>query len=299
MKQKNLHLGYDIGGTKIELILLDDKSQVLFQKRLPTERDKGYEHILSVLKALFQDCLAKTHISSESIASIGLALPGTVDPQPQIMVIGNTRVLEGKDITKDLLHTLNINIPIFTANDANCFAFAEFHAGAGKALGAHNMVGVILGTGVGGGVIIDGKIYSGTRGSAGEIGHIFLKTKNQKCYCGQMDCAELSLSGSGLHAAFFEETGKKESASVILQNEKFAEKYRQDLALFLGRLANIFDPDCFVLGGGVSKTDTIYNNLESLMIPHLFYKNNPPKILKHGISDSAGSLGAALLYKLN
>lgn len=300
MTTKNsIHLGYDIGGTKTELAALDGNSQVLFQKRLPTERDKGYEHILSVLKTLFFDFLKETNTPIETVSTIGFALPGSVNPKTQTMTIGNTRVLENKPLIKDFLNILNIDIPTYAANDANCFALAECQLGVGKNSLIQNMVGIILGTGVGGGLVVDRKAYAGARGAAGEIGHIFLKATNEVCYCGQSGCAELTLSGTGLQKAYFDKTSQSQSASVILRDPHFLTEYKSNLALFLAKLTNIFDPDCFVLGGGVSKTDTIYNNLESLMIPHLFYKNNPPKILKHGISDSAGSLGAALLYKLN
>lgn len=292
---QTFRIGYDIGGTKTEITLLSSEKKVLFQLRSPTERDLGYEHILSVLKNLFFECLKDQKISSKDIASIGLALPGSVDPISQKMLVGNTRILEGKDIKKDLQKTLALEIPIFTENDANCFALAECLYGAGKNLKSKNMVGIILGTGVGGGIIIDGKIHSGRRGAAGEIGHTFLKKQNKPCYCGQADCAELFLSGTGVQEEYFAEKKEKLSTSVIFQNEKYLSQYKNDLALFLARLTNILDPDYFVLGGGVSKADSIYPDLEKLMIPHLFYKENPPKIYKHQISDSAGSIGAALL----
>lgn len=269
-------VGFDIGGTKTEIVLLNSQNEIVFKLREPTERDKGYPHILSVLKKLFFACLENQKLKTSDIASIGLALPGTVNPQTEVMEIGNTRILEGKDIKKDLLNTLNIDIPIWGENDANCFALAECHMGAGKNLG-QNMVGIILGTGVGGGVILNGKIYSGRRGSAGEIGHTFLKKQNLKCYCDQEDCTELFLNGEG-----FKKSGLK--------------TYKEDLGLFLGRLTNILDPDYFVLGGGVSQVDDLYVGIEELILPHLFYKKNPPKVLKHKISDSAGGIGAALLH---
>ncbi len=274
-----LLIGYDIGGTKIEIVLVSGEA-VLFKKRLPTERDRGYAHILRVLVALFEDCLRGQNLKPTDISSIGLGLPGSVDPQSQKMLKGNTQVLAGKDVKGDLLKALNISIPVFTENDANCFALAETILGVGKHISNPNIVGVILGTGVGGGIIINGKIYSGKRGSGGEIGHIPLIGKDQKpCWCGQKDCAELYLSGSGL----------KESGIAC---------YKQDLAHFIARLINIFDPHVVVLGGGVSLEDKIYEGLEALVASHLFYAPNPPPILKHKISDSAGGIGAALLGQI-
>lgn len=299
LNYKSLFMGYDIGGTKIELVLLNSNHEILFQKRAPTDRDRGYQHVLTVIKSLFDECLNDQKISAENISSIGLALPGMVDPETEMMMLGNTHVLEEKPLKTDILNTLNINIPIRAENDANCFALAECHLGAGKDFSTKNMVGIILGTGVGGGIVIHGKAYSGKRGSAGEIGHLFLNPPegqaSEQCYCGQWDCAELYLSGTGLQKAYLKETGEQASASIILKNQKFLDLYRKNLGKFLGRLANTLDPEYFVIGGGVSKSDVIYEGLTEHMLPHLFYKKNPPKILKHKISDSAGSIGAALL----
>lgn len=275
-KKASLHLGYDIGGTKTEIVLLNSSREILFQLREPTRRELGYDHILSVLKKLFDCCLIDQKITSKDISTIGLALPGTVDPRSQKMLIGNTQVLEGKDIKSDVLKTLGLHVPIWAENDANCFALAECHYGVGKNISSQNMVGIILGTGVGSGIVLNGKIHSGRRGAAGEVGHTFLKKNNKECYCGQLDCAELYLSGEGF-----------KNCDII--------EYKENLALFLAKLTNTLDPDYFVLGGGVSKTNELYSNLENLMKPHLFYKENSPPILKHQLTDSAGSIGAALL----
>lgn len=298
MNSQKLYIGYDIGGTKTEIILIDGSNSILFQERMPTDRDLGYQHILSVLKDLFESCLNHQNLTREEISSIGLALPGSVDPFSQKMLIGNTRILEGKPIKEDLLKTLNINVPVYTENDANCFALAECHFGVGKNISSKNMIGIILGTGIGGGILIDGKILRGKRGSAGEIGHTQIdsnqKTQNH-CYCGQKACVENYISGPGFQKYYFEKTKIEASTSEIFQDEKFLMLYKEDLARFLGSLTNILDPDYFVLGGGVSKSDLLYPGLQDLMVPHLFYKKDPPKILKHALSDSAGSLGAALL----
>lgn len=301
MGAKKLYIGYDIGGTKTEIVLIDDSKKILFQERMPTNRDLGYEQILSVLKSLFDACLDSLKIKPSEITSLGLALPGSVDPATQKMLIGNTRILEGKSIKEDLLNALSIDIPVYTENDANCFALAECHFGVGKNLPSQNMVGIILGTGVGGGIITNGKILRGKRGSAGEIGHTQLNSVqgvHHDCYCGQKDCVENYLSGTGFQEYYFEKTKQVASTSQIFQNKEFLMLYKEDLARFLGSLTNILDPDYFVLGGGVSKSDLLYPDLENLMIPHLFYKKDPPKIFKHALTDSAGSIGAALLGTL-
>lgn len=292
---RKILVGFDIGGTKIEIIVLSEERKVLFQSRLPTDRHLGYEHILSVIKNLFDLGLDHLKISGKDVSSIGLALPGAVDPKTQRMIKGNTRVLEGKDLAGDVLKNLKISIPIYVENDANCFALAEHFYGAGKNLKSKNMIGVILGTGLGGGIVINGKVYSGSRGTAGEIGHTFFKATGKVCYCGQKDCVELYLSGTGVQEEYFKDTQERLSTSQIFKNEKYLESYKEDLAFFLGKLTNILDPDYFVLGGGVSKPDALYEGLEELMQPYLFHKENAPKVYKHQISDSAGSIGAALL----
>jgi fructokinase len=211
------------------------------------------------------------------------------------MTLGNTRVLEDKPIQKDFKNLLQKDVPILTENDANCFALAEYHLGAGTQHKIKNLVGVILGTGVGGGIVIGGKILKGKRGSAGEIGHTFFKKTGLECYCGQKDCAESYLSGTGFEAYYLEKTGIKKPLQEIFQEPAFFDIYKKDLAAFLGQMTNVLDPDAFVLGGGISLQDGLYENIHEFMVPHLFYKKNPPEILKHAISDSAGGIGAALL----
>lgn len=188
-----IRIGFDIGGTKTEIVLVKTTDvcgqgggslriagtgshvEILSKKRCFTERDKGYPHILNLLKELFESELLANGLLVKDIASIGLALPGSVEPFSQKMLLGNTHILEGHDICCDLQEILNLpkDIPIKAENDANCFALAEALLGAGR--GYKNIVGIILGTGVGGGIIVHNQILKGRRGCAGEIGHNFLK----------------------------------------------------------------------------------------------------------------------------
>lgn len=289
----NLRIGIDIGGTKIELLALNENSKVVFKQRLPTQRELGYQHILNQIQQLFK-ILFKELNTEAKILSVGISMPGTVDPQKKIMPLGNTRVLENKHIINDIQEKLKLNCDFFIENDANCFALAEYSHGL--KLDQSSLLGVILGTGVGGGLIVNGKIHRGLRGSAAEIGHISLFEAYEECYCGQSGCVEQYLSGKGLEREFFNKTKKELSSIEILSLSEEQRKYQQRLARTLGVLVNVLDPEYIVLGGGISLQSFLYENLEELLTPHLFYKNNPPKVLKHQVSDSSGSLGACLLY---
>ncbi len=288
-------IGYDIGGTKIELVILEFKSKkIIYKKRVPTERERGYRNILSKVSGLFREALLKTQITPKQINSIGFALPGSV--QNEIMIRGNTQVLEGKPIKKDLQKILRFK-SLYFENDANCFALAEHTLGVGKRLKARSSVGIILGTGMGSGMIIADKIFSGKRGTAGEIGHIPISGHSIKCYCGQKDCSELYLSGPGFKSyvqKYIQKHAKSDESAEILIS-KYKGLYKKILAKQIAATINFLDPDYVVLGGGISRNHFLYKGLNQLVRPHLFVRKSAPPILKHKISDSAGSVGAALL----
>lgn len=284
--------GYDIGGTKIELVILrSSDKKVIYRVRTPTERHKGYHHILKKIKHLFVEALDSTGIKKTQITSVGFALPGTV--KNDVMILGNTRVLEGKPIKKDLQKILGFKHLHFE-NDANCFAWAEHNLGVGKKLKANCSVGFILGTGMGAGFIIHNKIFSGKRGAAGEIGHIPISHNSLRCYCGQKDCAELYLSGPGFKN-YLKKQGLQSDRPTSDLITKYIKIYQKFLALKIGTVINTLDPDYIVLGGGLSKNKNIYKNLNKLVRSHLFIKKSPPPVYRHRLSDSAGSVGASLL----
>lgn len=285
-------LGYDIGGTKIELVILrSTDKKIIYQERLPTERHKGYRHILKQILKLFKKALLYTNIQKSQICSIGFALPGSVINN--VMILGNTRALENKPIKKDLQKLLKFQ-RLFFENDANCFALAEHKLGVGKKRKAEASVGFILGTGMGSGIIIDSKIFSGRRGAAGEIGHIPITPDGPSCYCGQKGCAELYLSGPGFKS-YLKTLNFSSDLSTDQLIKKYGSIYKKLLAKKIAATINYLDPDFIVLGGGISKSPTLYRGLKKLVAPHLFIRKSPPPILRHKISDSAGSVGAALL----
>jgi fructokinase len=196
-------------------------------------------------------------------------------------------MFKGHHFVSDLATALGAKAAtIHTENDANCFALAEVFFGAGMLFEKETKIprrqqigiGVIIGTGTGSGIVVEGRILRGARGAGGEVGHITLHEGGDDCYCGRKGCAEQYLSGPALKA-----------------HGGDLKAYVKDLGLFLGQLTNAFDPHWFVLGGGVSKESVIYQEIDRMIEPHLFIKQRAPRVYKHQISDDAGLLGAALL----
>jgi fructokinase len=331
-------LGVDIGGTKMEssLIKLSDSQnlpnpialeeshiksfEILSRKRIPTERESGYEDILTRLNSLIMNTISESKVSPSELKQVGIGLPGSVHPQELKMIQGNSQVFEGKSVKEDLLilikDSLGIQPTISINNDANCFALAESLGGAGLQykddygvqFKEQTSIGIILGTGCGGGVLINGHLLNGKMGGGGEIGHTVLYKDGRDCYCGRKGCAELYLSGSGFELSFnlkntsmSEDTIKaKEIFNLIEKTDDETAKqvlstYQEDLLTFICNLSNIFDPHFFVLGGGLSNQDAIYQSLEEDLKHINFLKEHTPKIYKNKLGDSAGVLGAALL----
>ncbi len=311
-------IGLDIGGTKIEAVLIEKKGlKNIWSKRLPTERQKGYEQVLLKITTLLIDLYKENNLLVEQVDGLGVGLPGSVHPITKKMLTGNTALFVGRDLEADLRKNLPFskNFRIIFDNDANCFSLAETYLGAGQSYyqetgippQKQNSLGIILGTGCGTGIIVEGKIYVGKNGGAGEAGHSELITGGAPCYCGRNGCAEQYLSGPSLEAAFnsriYSQIEKRPSAKEIFElfsNEDpiaiaIVKQYQRHLAKFIGNLNNILDLDYFVLGGGVSQAEAIYQNLEVMAAQHSFIPGLKPKIYKHGLSEGAGSLGAALL----
>jgi fructokinase len=237
-------------------------------------------------------------------ARVGLGTPGVLDPILQTMKNCNSTALNGQPLKKDLEEKLGI--PCVLANDANCFALAETHWGVvkEKAPDAQLVFGIIMGTGVGGGIVVNGHVWNGKQGIAGEWGHNFLDESGGPCYCGKTGCVETVLSGPGLQRYYKSITGSMLSLKDILNhalqgNDPAAIKTIDRLNHFFGKavsvITNLLDPDVIVVGGGVGNIDSIYTaGVESL---HTFIFNNrvDVQILKPSLGDSAGVFGAAAL----
>ncbi len=309
---KKYLLGIDIGGTKMEICFLPledniDISHIVGRCRTHTERDQGYEHALENLAKLIQTEMNHLGLKKEQLQAVGIGLPGTVDPHSGEMVHGNSRIFENRPIKKDLAKVLELSCPFYTANDANCFALAEIKLGAGKKHYEENpsknqmAIGVILGTGCGGAIIVNGQVLTGANGG-GEIGHHVLHPEGPTCYCGLKGCAESFVSGSGIERLYEAEFKASKKAATIFaeygmnyQSDWAIKKYKEYLELFLINLTNSIDPDFFVLGGGVSKQKIIYEDLEKNLRQRCFYPKTKVRVYQHQLGDSAGVIGAALL----
>ncbi len=313
-------LGIDIGGTKTEVCLLelqDEKNfesyQILSRERIETRNFEPLEAFLPRLQEQVETTLASHSLKVAQLSGIGMGIPGSIDPKKQVMLQGNLGFLKDVPLPETFKKLFSWSGEIIFDNDANCFVLAEAYLGTGlkwaKAHGVKlddlSIVGITLGTGVGGGLFIDGKILRGRRGGAGEIGHMTLIESGRPCYCGKAGCAEQYLSGAGLEASYVERTRGKDlkSAPEIFKlasaNDPHAilavESYRDSLILFLSNLSNILDPHLIVLGGGLSSQTSLYDGIESRLSSSCFLSLDPPSVLKNGAGDSSGVLGAALL----
>ncbi|GAA5037036.1 sugar kinase [Marivirga lumbricoides] len=293
--------GIDLGGTKIEGVVLKSKDnpEVLLRKRIPTEASKGYEHIVGRIKLLIEQMSDEI---GQKPTTIGIGTPGSTDPETQLLKNSNSTSLNNQPLQKDLERILGI--PVIMANDANCFAIAEARMGIvmEKFPDAKVVFGVIMGSGVGGGLVVNGHIINGKHGITGEWGHIFLDEDGEDCYCGKHGCVETILSGPALQRYYEKISGEQKSLKEIiadLDNDQHAQKTLDRLIYFFGKglsaIINIIDPDVIVLGGGVGNISTLYNEGVDSVEKFTFNPEMKTPILAPKLGDSAGVFGAAFL----
>ena len=286
-------IGIDLGGTKIEGILVDETFETIERKRIPTNQDDGYDSILQSIKNLI---LELTHESDEKF-SIGICTPGALSLNSGLIKNSNTQCLIGKDLRNDLQNILHHDVSI--ENDANCFALAEARLGAGK--NSNLIFGVIMGTGVGGGIIIDGKIHHGRTNIAGEWGHHCLHDEGNSCYCGNRGCVETYISGPALEKNWSQLSNLNQSLPEIIQNTdnpnfvNWKKTFLNNFGLSLANVIDILDPDMIVLGGGVSNIDFLYDEGKNFVYEKVFSDTIDTPIVKNKLGDSAGVFGACLL----
>jgi len=286
-------IGIDLGGTKIEGILVDDNYKTITRKRIPTNQDNGYNSILESIKNL---CMELMPESNENI-SIGVCTPGALSLNSGLIKNSNTQCLIGKDLQNDLKNILHHDISI--ENDANCFALAEANLGVGK--NSNLVFGVIMGTGVGGGIVINGKIYHGRNNIAGEWGHHCLHNDGNRCYCGNSGCVETYISGPSLEQNWSQLSGLNQSLPEILQNfdnqhfQNWKKSFIDNFALSLSNVIDILDPDMIILGGGLSNIDFLYDEAKNAVYDKVFSDAVDTPIVKNLLGDSAGVFGACLL----
>lgn len=286
-------IGIDLGGTKIEGILVDDNYETITRKRIPTNQNNGYNSILESIKNL---CMELMPESNENI-SIGVCTPGALSLNSGLIKNSNTQCLIGKDLQNDLKNILHHDISI--ENDANCFALAEANLGAGK--DSNLVFGVIMGTGVGGGITINGKIHHGRNNIAGEWGHHCLHNDGNRCYCGNSGCVETYISGPSLEQNWSQLSGLNQSLPEILQNfdnqhfQNWKKSFIDNFALSLSNVIDILDPDMIILGGGLSNIDFLYDEAKNAVYDKVFSDAVDTPIVKNLLGDSAGVFGACLL----
>lgn len=295
--------GIDLGGTKIEGVVIDspDNPEILCRKRIPTQAKKGYEHIINRIAILVDDLSAESGISPQKI---GIGTPGAVDPASGTMKNSNTVCLNGQPLPKDIEDKLGL--PVLIENDANCFALAETQFGCikHKAPEARVIFGVIMGTGVGGGIIVNNTIIKGKHGIGGEWGHNFLDELGGECYCGKTGCVETMISGKALEKYYYKLTKEEKT---LRQIRSMAKKERQlealltlkRLNLYFGKaianVINILDPDAIILGGGLGNIQALYTEGVDYARKYIFNPELTTPFLKPELGDSAGVFGAAIL----
>jgi fructokinase len=306
MASSNDHLwGIDLGGTKAEGVVLGPGrlNDILFRDRVPTGAENGYEFILNQIKTLVLMMEGKLGYRP---ARLGIGSPGTLDPGLGTMKGCNSECMNGQRMKEDLEGLLNLQIEI--ANDANCFALAETRMGVVKQKypKAKVVYGVIMGTGVGGGLVIDGHVINGLQGIAGEWGHNFLDESGGPCYCGKSGCVEKVISGPDLERYYHSVTGTKLPMKEIYARykagtDKAAKDTMTRLTHFFGLatsvLINIIDPDVIVIGGGVGNIDEIYTDGVESLKKFVFNHRLDTPIVKPLLGDSAGVFGAAYLVE--
>ena len=298
-------LGLDLGGTKIEGALFAPDNTLLTSTRMATPRD-DYAGTIGAICDLVARLEGNLDQGVAGTSRIGIGVPGSISPLTGVMQNANSTWLNGRPFDQDLAHSLGR--PVRLANDANCFALSEAADGAGA--GSGSVFGIILGTGCGGGLVLNGRLVNGGRGIGGEWGHNPLpwalgnEHPGPQCWCGRRGCIETWVSGPGLEADHARATGvqlqAEAIASLAVRGDDAAQaslaRHASRLARGLAHVVNIFDPDVIVLGGGLSKLAHLYEVLPALMAPHIFASDTQVRILPPKWGDASGVRGAARLW---
>ncbi len=297
-----MRIGIDLGGTKIEGIAIDGAGAELARIRIATP--PGYDESLQALAALVKGLEDKAGAAARAV---GVGMPGSISPATGLARNGNSTWLNGRPFDADLARVLGVAVR--AANDANCFALSE--ATDGAAAGAAGVFGVILGTGCGGGLVIDGRVRNGASGIAGEWGHNPLpwptpeEAQIAPCWCGRTGCMETWVSGPAIARDHERAGGGKLSATEIAAAAKAGDataaatlaRFSDRLARGLATIINVFDPEIIVFGGGVSKLDAIYDDVPALLSRYVFSDYVAVKLVKNLHGDSSGVRGAAWLWR--
>ena len=288
-------IGIDIGGTKIDAIVFDRADKIIFEKRVATP--KAYEPMVKAIAALVREAGGGT---------VGVGAPGTGHPETGLWRNSNFVASNGKPMLKDLQEA--IGRPILIENDANCFALSEAKDGAGAGFGS--VAFFTIGTGLGGGLVIDGKIIRGAHAEAAEFGHTGLPWMTQQdwppvpCFCGKDGCAEMYVSGTGLIGDFRRVTGEELSGRDIIARARAGEaqgvaalkRLQTRFARICANIMNVVDPDIFVMGGGLSLLPELVEELPPLIAPYTFSGEATPRVARAKHGGNSGVRGAARLW---
>jgi fructokinase len=287
-------IGIDLGGTKIEGVALIDE-RIAARRRVPTEQERGYEHIVEATGRLTDELRAL----APACSAVGIGTPGALSSRTGLMKNSNTVCLNDRDLPGDLRR--RVGLPVVVENDANCFALAEATSGAGQ--GTRVVFGVIMGTGVGGGLVVDGRLWSGPQHIAGEWGHHGIDPNGPPCYCGQRGCVEAFISGPAVEKRYrslgaaalpmddIVARARSGEAVARLVIDEFLDRFGRALANVIA----ILDPDVVVLGGGLSNIDELYDHGRAAVARYVINDELRTPIRRNVHGDSAGVLGAAYL----
>lgn len=301
MTKSEMRIGIDLGGTKIEALAIDSQGRELTRHRIDTPRE-DYEATIAAMAGLVHRIEQETG----NTGAVGAGIPGSVSSLTGLVKNANSTWLNGKPLDRDL--SLALNREVRVANDANCLAVSE--ATDGAAAGKRVVFGVILGTGCGGGVAIDGRLHTGPNGVGGEWGHNPLpwargdELPGPECYCGQRGCLETWISGTGVSQDHKRVTGKEQTTHEIMEAYKAGdtdavatvERFVDRLTRGLAHIINMLDPDIFVFGGGLSKAEHLYREIPERLPRYVFGREAATPIVPARYGDSSGVRGAAWLW---
>ncbi len=296
-----MRIGIDLGGTKIEAVALNDVGEMLLRHRTATP--DNYAAILKVIVRLVDEIESELN----QRGTVGVGTPGAISPVNQLLRNSNTLCMNDQPVKQDISRVLDREVRI--SNDANCFALSEAIDGAAK--DATVVFGVIIGTGTGGGVVVNGKVITGPNAIAGEWGHNSLpwpkdiELPGPDCYCGKNGCIETFLSAPGMTSDYFLTNGEKKSSREIVelagqhhfQALRCLQKYEDRLARGLASIINVLDPDVIVLGGGMSNIGRLYKKVPELWGKYVFSEQITTRLLAPMYGDSSGVRGAAWLWE--
>lgn len=298
-----MRIGIDLGGTKIEGVVIDRGGDVLTRQRVPTPRDR-YDGTIEAIAALVRQLEQAAGVR----CSIGIGMPGAVSPATGLIKNANSVWLNGQPFVRDVEQAVGRTVRV--ANDADCLALSE--ASDGAAAGAPSVFGVIIGTGTGGGVVFNQRLVYGPNAIAGEWGHNELPWRRPeempgpKCYCGKVGCIETYLSGPGLERDYKQASGgldataheicRRAEAGEVVAADAVA-RYEHRLARGLASIINVYDPFVIVLGGGMSNVTRLYENVPRLWSPFVFSDRVDTRLVRAKHGDSSGVRGAAWLWR--